>query len=176
MTSKWAVVAGIIVMTVVVVMTSALSVALRERADTDASPKSARRLRLWSRLLAAVSSAAPLGFIAGLSSDGIHYLLARPDWTLLFMFGTFAIVGAMVAGVFYKSRAPDRATATRRAVAFFAFSLLALFVLVALPLGLEALGVPYWLRIGAHALAFTALFFASDTYVNVAVPRAETGR
>jgi hypothetical protein len=135
MTSKWAVVAGIIVMTVVVVIASALSAALRERADKETSADAAQRLRFWGRLLGAASSAAPLVFIASLSSDGMRDILAGPDRTLLFMFGTVAIVGALIAGVIHARKTPDRYTATRRAVAFFVFSLLSLFVLFALPLG-----------------------------------------
>jgi hypothetical protein len=174
MTSKWTVVAGIIVMSVVVVIAYALSAALRERADTDASPKSAQQLRFWSRLLSAVSSAAPLTFLLCLNGDGLGELAAL-DWPTLAMFASAIIIGPLIAKVVYANLPPNTTVASGRLVVWSAFALVGLAIIFVLPFGLASLGIPRPLQICMQFAAFTAFFFVNDSYFKRNASPAKVG-
>jgi hypothetical protein len=175
MTSKWAVVAGIIVMSVVVVIAFALSEALRERAETDASPKSARQLRFWSRLLSAGSSAAPLTFILSLSDDGLRDMLAALDWPTIAMFAAALVVGPLIAKVVYANLPPNTTVASGRLAVWYAFALVGLAIIFVLPLGLASLGVPRPIQVCMQFAAFTAFFFVNDSYFKRNASPAKVG-
>jgi hypothetical protein len=164
MTAKWAVVAGIIVMSVVVLIAYALSEALRERADSKGSQPAAERLRFWSRLLSASSSAAPLTFLLSLSGDGLRDMLAALDWPTVAMFAAVIAIGPLIAKVVYANLPPNTTVASDRLAVWYAFALVGLAIIFVLPFGLASLGVPRPIQVCVQFAAFTAFFFVNDSY------------